>query len=49
MTEIPKEGAGRPLYESAPKITPATPVLPAAPFSRFCGALRGGGMGPAGV
>ena len=32
MTEIPKEGAGRPLYESAPKITPATPVLPAAPY-----------------
>lgn len=32
MTELPKEGAGRPLYESAPKISPATPVLPAAPY-----------------
>lgn len=32
MTELPKEGAGRPLYESAPKITPAAPVLPAAPY-----------------
>lgn len=28
MTEIPKEGAGRPLYESAPKITPAVPAAP---------------------
>ena len=28
MTEIPKEGAGRPLYESAPKILPAVPAAP---------------------
>lgn len=28
MTEIPKGGAGRPLYESAPKILPAVPVAP---------------------
>lgn len=28
MTEIPKEGAGRPLYESAPKISPAVPAAP---------------------
>lgn len=28
MTEFPKEGAGRPLYESAPKITPAVPAAP---------------------
>lgn len=28
MTELPKEGAGRPLYESAPKITPAVPAAP---------------------
>ena len=31
MTELPKEGAGRPLYESAPKIAPA---VPAAPYVR---------------
>ena len=29
MTDLPKEGAGRPLYESAPKIQP---VLPAKPY-----------------
>lgn len=28
MTELPKEGAGRPLYESAPKIAPAVPAAP---------------------
>lgn len=32
MTELPKEGAGRPLYESAPKISAALPALPAAPY-----------------
>lgn len=30
MTELPKEGAGRPLYESAPKIAPAVPAAPYA-------------------
>ncbi len=29
MTDLPREGAGRPLYESAPKIQP---VLPARPY-----------------
>lgn len=28
MTELPKEGAGRPLYESVPKIAPAVPAAP---------------------
>ena len=28
MTELPKEGAGRPLYESAPKIAPTVPAAP---------------------
>lgn len=28
MTELPKEGAGRPLYESAPQIAPAVPAAP---------------------
>lgn len=28
MTELPKEGAGCPLYESAPKIAPAVPAAP---------------------
>ena len=28
MTELPKEGAGRPLYESAPKIAPTVPSAP---------------------
>ena len=28
MCEQPKEGAGRPLYESAPKIQPEIPARP---------------------
>lgn len=28
MTELPKEGAGRPLWESAPRIAPAMPAAP---------------------
>lgn len=32
MTEFSQEGAGRPLYESAPKISAGGPVLPPAPY-----------------